>query len=186
MDDMTTTLIVVIALLVVAGVAAWLYMKKRRRDALRERFGPEYERAVRAAGEPTKAEAILEERARRVEQFDIRPLPAADRDRFTEAWRRIQARFVDDPRHAVVDADRLIVEAMRARGYPVENFDRRADDLSVHHPQVVQHYRAGRDMVLRHERGEAGTEDLRQAMVHFRALFSEVIEGGADERRRAS
>ena len=186
MDDTTTTLLVVIALLMVAGVAVWLYMRKRRSAALRERFGPEYERAVHVAGEPMKAEAILEERARRVEQLNLRPLSPTDRDRLAEAWRRIQARFVDEPQLAVVDGDRLIVEAMRARGYPVENFDQRADDLSVHHSDVVHHYRAGREIALRHQRGEAGTEDLRQAMVHFRALFAELIEANPNKTRRAS
>jgi hypothetical protein len=184
--DNNTLVVVVVALLVAAAVAAWVYLRRRRSAALRERFGPEYERAVNATGQPAKAEALLEDRAKRVERFEIRPLGTADRERFVNTWRRVQAMFVDDPRGAVIEGDRLIADAMRARGYPVESFEQRADDLSVHHAGVVQHYRAGRDIAVRHERGQASTEDLRQAMVHFRALFTELVEDRPETTRRAS
>ena len=185
MDD-TTLLLVIAAIVVVAAVLVWMYTRKRRSAALRQRFGPEYDRAVEATGEPTKAEAMLADRAKRVDRFDIKPLGPADRDRFADEWKRVQAKFVDEPRQAVIDGDRLITEVMRARGYPVEHFEQRADDLSVHHPRVVDHYRAGRAVVVRHERGQASTEDLRQAMVHFRALFIDLVEEDPERSRRAS
>jgi low affinity Fe/Cu permease len=184
--DNTTLLLVVIAVVAVAAVLGWYFIQNRRRRALRERFGPEYERTVHSVGDPAKAEAVLDERVKRVERFDIKPLGPADRNRFADEWKRVQARFVDEPRQAVTDGDRLITEVMRTRGYPVERFEQRAADLSVHHPAVVEHYRAGRTLVVRHEQGNASTEDLRQAMVHFRALFFELVEGDAERNRRAS
>lgn len=185
MDD-TTLLLVVAAIVIVVAVLGWIFMQRRRSHALRTQFGPEYDRAVDATGAPAKAEAMLADRVKRVERFDIKPLGPADRDRFADEWKRVQSRFVDQPREAVIDGDRLIKEAMRLRGYPVEHFDQRADDLSVHHPGVVEHYRAGRNLVIRHERGQASTEDLRQAMVHFRALFIDLVEDRPDRSRRAS
>jgi LPXTG-motif cell wall-anchored protein len=190
MDTATLTLVLIVAgVLVIA--AAWWFVRRRRRRAIRERFGPEYERTLEAVGSATRADALLADRARRVARLDIRPLAPADRDRMLEAWRRVQALFVDDPPRAVTEADQLIGDAMRTRGYPVEDdFDRRAEDLSVHHPVVVQHYRAGRELMVRHRRGLAGTEDLRQAMVHIRALFEELVAGAAagtsPRTRRAS
>lgn len=184
--DNNTLVLVIVALLAVAAIAAWVYLRRRRSAALRDRFGPEYDRAVSVAGQPAEAEAMLEERAKRVERFEIRPLAAADRERFLGTWRRVQAMFVDDPRGAVIEGDRLIGDAMRSRGYPVESFEQRADDLSVHHAAVVQHYRAGREIAIRHGRGQASTEDLRQAMVHFRALFTELVEDRPETTRRAS
>ena len=172
----TWAIVVIIAVLIGAAVAVWFYMNERRSRRLRSRFGPEYDRALREHHDRTRAERELERREKRVERLDIRPLPAAERERFIEAWRADQARFVDDPRGAVVEADRLVAEVMRARGYPVGNFEQRAADVSVDHPRVVQNYRAAREIVARHERGEAGTEDLRKAMVFFRLLFDELLE----------
>jgi hypothetical protein len=187
MENTTLTLVlVIVAIAIVVGVVAWLLLKRRRSQALRDRFGPEYDRTVNIAGEPAKAEVLLEDRARRVEGFNIRPLAREDSARYVEQWRRVQARFVDDPPSAIGDADRLIAEVMQKRGYPVENFEQRADDLSVHYAGVVHHYRAGREIVVRRGRGEATTEDLRQAMVHFRALFDELVEGRPTQKRRVS
>jgi hypothetical protein len=171
---------------VVVLAVVWLMMKRRRSLALRERFGPEYDRVVQARGTSAEAERELEARQRRVEAFTLRPLTQEDADAFTASWRSVQARFVDDPRNAVVEADHLIEQVMRARGYPVEDAARRLDDLSVDHAHVVNHYRAGRDIVRRHERGDATTEDLRQAMVHFRALFDELVAAHRRVARRAS
>ena len=175
------TMWLVIAIVVVAAaVVGWMLMRKRRTEHLRQRFGPEYERTVRQAGDVSKAEAALESRARRVEKLHIRKLSAEDAARFIAQWRRIQAQFVDDPRAAVAEADRLVGEVMQARGYPVGDFDRRVEDISVDHPNVVMNYRAAREIAQEHARGTASTEDMRQAMVHYRALFAELLETPAD------
>lgn len=184
MDNNTIAVIVVAAVLVAAAV--WLLLRRRRTDALRARFGPEYERELRAAGKVSEAERRLEERQKRVERFPLRSITAEEAQRFTTSWKNVQARFVDDPRTAVVEADRLIAEVMRARGYPVDDPNRQLEDLSVDHARVIDHYRAGRAIVIRHERGEASTEDLRQAMMHFRALFDELLHEATHAVRRAS
>jgi len=186
MDNQTMMAIVIVVAIVMVLAAVWLMMRRRRTTALRERFGPEYDRVLHARGTMTEAERELQERKRRVESFSLRPLTEEDADAFTASWRTVQARFVDDPRNAVVAAEHLITDVMRARGYPVEDAHRRLDDLSVDHARVVEHYRAGRDIVERHERGDATTEDLRQAMVHFRALFDELVAAHNRTVRRAS
>jgi hypothetical protein len=184
MDNNTIMIVVVAAILVVAAV--WLMLRRRRTDALRARFGPEYEHAVRSAGTVDKAERLLDERQKRVDRFALRTISADEAQRFTTSWKNVQARFVDDPRTAVLEADRLIGEVMRARGYPVEDPARQLEDLSVDHGAVIEHYRAGRAIAVRHEQGQARTEDLRQAMVHFRALFEELVSGAVPSVRRAS
>jgi len=168
------TIVVVVAALAVAGL--WVVTEKRRRLRLRQRFGPEYDRAVHDAGSERRAEAALDARTRRVAKLQIRPLSEADAVRFADAWRAVQARFVDEPPAAIVEADRLVGEVMTVRGYPLGDFDQRAADLSVDHPRVVANYRAARDIAQRHSRGEATTEDLRQAMIHYRALFEDLLE----------
>lgn len=184
--DATTLAVVVIVLLVVLA-AAFFVMKSRRSKSLQSRFGPEYERAVIETGAKSKAEHELAERARRVGKFDIHPLPPGGAQRFVTAWKQVQARFVDEPGAAVREADDLIGELMAARGYPVTDFEQRAADLSVDHGELVHDYRVAHQVALRHERGEAGTEDLRQAMIHYRALFEDLIEEPAPaEHRRAS
>ncbi len=179
MDSSTLIAIVIIAIAVIV-VVGWLYARRRRSERLRARFGPEYERTVRDTGSATRAEAALEARARKVEKLNIRPLTREESARFSDAWRRVQARFVDEPKAAVADASRLVTEVMSARGYPMADFDQRAADLSVDHAAVVDNYRAARDIGVRYERGEAGTEDLRQAMVHYRTLFQDLL--GSSER----
>ncbi len=171
----TSTLIVVIIAIVVIVAIVWLLWRQRRSRQLREKFGPEYERTVRETGNTGRAEATLEARARKVEKLNIRPLTRDESARFSDAWRRVQARFVDEPKAAVADADRLVTEVMSARGYPMADFDERAADLSVDHATVVDNYRAARDIRVRHDRGEAGTEDLRQAMVYYRSLFQDLL-----------
>lgn len=168
---------IVIGVLVVAvgAVAAWALRSKRRTERLQETFGPEYQRTVGASDDRRRAESELEERRERRERLDIRPLPPEDRDRYAQAWGATQAGFVDAPEEAVREADRLITEVMRERGYPMEDFDRRAEDLSVDHPQVVEDYRAAHAISLRAGDGDATTENLRQAMVHYRALFQELL-----------
>ena len=186
---MTNQELMAIAIVVVAALAllsVWLLMKRRTTTALRERFGPEYDHVLRTRDTQAEAERELQDRQRRVDAFALKPLSQGDADEFSASWKAIQARFVDDPRTAVVDADRLIVDVMRARGYPVEDTRHRLDDLSVDHAHVLEHYRAGREIVARHERGDAGTEDLRQAMVHFRAVFDELVAAHRRPARRAS
>ena len=167
--------IVVVAALVVLGVL-WAGIRANRSKKLQEQFGPEYDRV--AADSPTKreAEAELRDRRQRREQFDIRPLDSDQRERYRSRWLAIQAEFVDDPSASVAKADALIQNVMRDRGYPVDDFDTRAADLSVDHPDVVENYRAGHGIAVAHERGKAGTEELRKAVMHYRALFDELVE----------
>ncbi|HLY17171.1 MAG TPA: hypothetical protein VKR61_08090 [Bryobacteraceae bacterium] len=174
MNTLVIILIVVVAVLA-AGVV-WLAISRQKSKHLRARFGPEYQRTVAEMGAAGKAERDLARREKRVERLKIRPLPPATRDRLAEAWRKEQSRFLDDPQGAVLEADRLVMETMNLRGYPVADFEQRADDLSVDHAQVVQNYRAAHDIVARHKVGQADTEDLRQAFVHYRALFDELLE----------
>jgi hypothetical protein len=166
---------VVVAFLVIAALA----VGGRRRRRLQDRFGPEYERAVETAGDRRSAEAALREREQWREELEIRELTPAARDRYFDDWRVVQARFVDAPGAAVTDADRLVQQVMRDRGYPVDDFETRAEALSVDHPHVVEHYRAAHGVWAANERGEATTEDLRQSLVHYRSLFEELLGRGA-------
>ena len=174
--------IIVIALIVVIGVAVWLYSQQRKTKELRGSFGPEYERAVHETGDRGKAEAELEGRKERVEQLKLRSLEPREREQFAESWKSAQAQFVDDPQGAITEADRLVAEVMQVRGYPVGEFEQRAADVSVEHPRVVEHYRAAHAIAQKNEQGSAETEDLRQAMVHYRALFEDLLES-AEVRR---
>jgi hypothetical protein len=187
MHNMTnTTWVIVAAVVVIAALAlAWLYAQRRRRVVLRERFGPEYDRTVQAVGTSGRAAAVLEERAARVKEYHLRELSADESQRFAQAWRGVQARFVDDPGGAVTDGDRLVTEVMAARGYPMADWDRRAEDLTVDHASVVHHYRAAREIAMRHERHAASTEDLRQALVHYRELFADLLGPRSEVRRSA-
>jgi hypothetical protein len=167
---------IAIAVVIAAGVGIAVLVRKRRTRRLRTQFGgDEYTRAVREGGSRQKAEAALDKRTDRVEGLHIRPLGAADRARFIDAWTRVQARFVDGPGGAVTDADQLLGDVMFTRGYPVSDFEQRAADISVDHPQVLANYRAAHDTALRQTRGQASTEDLRQAMIHYRTLFEELV-----------
>lgn len=167
---------IVIILLIVAALV-WISRRMHLRK-MRKRYGPEYERLVAEMGSRKRAEARLIERERRVSQYDIRPLSEADRGRYMHAWKNVQARFVDDPGAAISEADHLLGDAMAARGYPMADFDRRSADLSVHYPEIVENYRLGHDVALKHREGKASTEDLRQAMIHYRELFEELVTGG--------
>ena len=164
--------LVLVALLGVAAAAA----RRRRSAAVRERFGPEYDRTVERAGRPRAAEAELTERERQRQRLDIVPLQPEARDRYLESWRAVQTRFVDNPSGAVSEADRLVTDVMRDRGYPIDDFEHRAADISVDHPSLVENFRAAHEIYLRSERGQASTEDLRQAFVHYRSLFDELLE----------
>ncbi|HLO19869.1 MAG TPA: hypothetical protein VK192_05190 [Sphingomicrobium sp.] len=182
---MTPTGWIILGIIIVAllAIVAILWSRRARSEHLRDRFGPEYDRAVEARGDRAKAEADLAAREKRVGKLDIRPLEPAERREFTERWTDVQARFVDDPARAVAFADALVGDVMKARGYPVSDFDQRAGDISVDHPVVVEHYHEAHDIALRHERGDASTEDLRQAMVHYRALFDNLVGAAAPTAR---
>lgn len=161
-------------LVLLAGIVA-LIVQNRRRANLRAKFGSEYTRTVEEVGSSRKAEAELQEREKRVAAFSLRPLSPQQVDMFSDNWMKVQTQFVDDPQGAVSRADVLLTEIMEVRGYPVVDFERRSADLSVDHPEVVQNYRSAHDIAIRHARGEADTEDLRQAMIHYRALFEELV-----------
>ncbi len=173
----TSTLLLLIAIVVVIVAVAWVMYRQMRAKALRSRFGPEYAHTVRQYGSEAKAQDALEARARRMEKIHIRPLSREDQEVFINRWQTVQRDFVDDPERAIRGADALVGELMSARGYPMADFEHRAEDISVDHPHVVQNYRAAHTIAERGTRGQAGTEDLRQAMVHYRALFDELLEG---------
>ena len=168
--------IIALAVIVAAGIVAWVFIRKRRTARLRTRFGgAEYARAVQEGGGRRHAEAGLDKRQERVESFHIRPLGSGDHARFLDSWRRVQARFVDSPGGAVTEADQLLGDVMSTRGYPVSDFEQRAADISVDHPQVMENYRTAHKIALRQTLGQASTEELRQAMIHYRTLFEELV-----------
>ena len=185
MDSSTLTLIVIAAAIVLLGVVLWAAMQKRRTNTLRSQFGDEYDRTVESEGKRAKAEAALEERAERVAKLEIRPLDPRERDAAIKDWRETKALFVDSPVEAVHRADRVLADIMAARGYPMADFDRRFEDLSVDHGEVARHYRDGHALVVNHGKGQGSTEDLRQAMIHFEALFDDLVNEVAhdDEAR---
>jgi hypothetical protein len=177
-SQIVLAVIAVAVLFVVLAVAT--AMRRRRSRALAEKFGPEYDRTVEAAGR-AKAEAELAARTKRVEKLQIRPLAAAERERYAELWRVAQQHFVDNPHKAVAEADQLVTEVMRVRGYPMSDFEQRAADISVDHPHLVTNYRAAHAIAERSTGPQAGTEDLRQAMVHYRALFEDLLGAAVTE-----
>jgi hypothetical protein len=176
MTETQIAILVVGALVLLGGV--WWVWAQRRRQALRSHYGPEYDRMVDKLGSRAKAEDELARRRQRVEKLELRPLPADERTHFGRAWAGLQARFVDDPRAAVTEAHRLLVEVMKARGFPEEDLEQRRADLSAELPQVVDHYREALAIADRNRQGSASTEDLRQALVHYRVLFQALLEGG--------
>src|SRR3984957_16389411 len=169
-------ILAVVLIVAVGALVAWLVMQRLRTQRLRQRFGAEYTHAVNTFGGRTKAEAELTKREQRVAGLTITPLAPADAARFSQAWNALQSRFVDNPKGVVGEADRLVRELMVKRGYPMGDFERRAADISVDHPAVVTTYRAAQAIAVRAERGEADTEELRKAVVHYRTLFDELLE----------
>lgn len=172
---MDTAFVIIIVVALVAGVAAWVFLQRNKTKQLRTRFGPEYEAELNRQGDRVRAEKELQRRANRVQKLDIRPLPSTDTEHYLGAWKQTQARFVDDPAASIKEADDLVGAVMKARGYPLEDFELRAADLSVDHPHVVRHYRTAHEIAVRQDRGEASTEDLRQALIHYRALFEDLL-----------
>jgi ABC-type nickel/cobalt efflux system permease component RcnA len=171
--DTWVWIVIAAAVVLVILLAVWSTTRKRRTSQLQEGFGPEYDRTVDEVGSRRKAETELSDREKRREELDIRPLAPGARDRFADRWRTVQERFVDSPDSALREAHGLVVEVMGERGYPTDDFDQRAADVSVDHPHVVENYRSAHAIT---ERRDADTEDQRKAMVHYRALFDELLE----------
>jgi len=173
---MNTATVIVLAVVLLAIIGAVWYIERRRSQRLQGQFGPEYIRAINEFGDRRTAESELERRQKRVHHYPIRELPSEERDRFADAWRADQARFVDEPAEAVREAHDLVNQVMKTRGYPVSSeFEHNAEDLSVEYPRLVEHYRVACDVAERQEQGRADTEDLRKAMVHYRTLFEELL-----------
>jgi hypothetical protein len=177
--------VIAVAVVVVLAVALFGLLRQRRTTRLQDQFGPEYNRTLDSADNKRQAEAELRAREDRRQQLEIRPLSLASRERYSERWQVAQSQFVDDPRGAVVVADSLIQSVMSERGYPVEDFEQRAADVSVDHPQVVENYREGHRLAMASANGDDSTENLRRAMQHYRALFDELVEPDADQRMAA-
>jgi hypothetical protein len=177
LQDLTPTqiAIVVAVIVVIVGAIVAFYLQRRRSEQLRRHFGPEYDRAIAEGGDRRRAETKLEERTERVKKFHLRPLSAENRAQFTEQWDRVQAHFVDAPAGAVAEADTLLGDIMATCGYPMGDFEQRAADISVEHPVVTQNYRSAHEIAVRQARGQASTEDLRRAMIHYRALFEDLV-----------
>ena len=179
MSAITIAVVVFFSVAVIIAVAAsiWLYASNRRTKELRSKFGPEYRRMARAEGDAGQAERLLLERERRVKKLEIKPLTETERNEFADAWEHAQAEFVDDPTAAVTHADILVQEVMNVRGYPVVDFEQRVADVSVDHPAVVQNYRLAHEIATRDD-DEVGMEKLREAMLHYRALFADLLHDG--------
>jgi len=185
LTDPNVLVLVAIVIVVIAAIA-WLYVRKRKSKTagLRQKFGSEYQRAVLAHGSERKAEEKLADREKRVEKLSIRDLEPMEHERFSKQWEAAQSRFVDSPKGAVAEADDLVCALMRSRGYPVSDFDQRADDISVDHPCVVENYRTAHEIALRVGKDQATTEELRTAMIHYRSLFEELMTSTAPAERK--
>lgn len=177
----TYIIIAVVLVLVIVGIILGpIFARRKRSERFQDEFGDEYDRTVKALGNEKEAQAELNERREHVETLNIRPLSLKERERYLADWTAVQSKFVDEPGQAVGDADRLIMEVMHLRAYPVSDFEQRAADISVNYPDLVSNYRAARDIALKNEQEQADTEELRQAMIHYRSLFEELLETDAE------
>jgi hypothetical protein len=176
-SNVTIVVAVVIVAAVIVALVLLLAQRRKKTQALQQRFGKEYQRTVTERGSEREAQAVLEQRQERVARFNIRRLAPDERDRYAEKWRVVQSHFVDDPKAAVIEADDTVQSVMTEQGYPMSNFEQRAADLSVDHANVVQNYRAAHQIAARHRQGRATTEDLRQAMIYYRSLFEDLLNG---------
>jgi hypothetical protein len=173
----STIIIIVVLVVVIAGIILGLIFARRKRsEQLHEHFGSEYDRTVQTTGDEKKAQTELNERQKHVEALDIRPLSVSERDRYLADWTAVQSKFVDEPGQAIVDADRLIIEVMQLRGYPVSDFEQRSADISVKYPALVSNYRGAREIAIKNKQQQANTEELRQAMIYYRSLFEELLK----------
>lgn len=178
MNTTTIVIVIVVAVIVIAciGLLASAAARRKRSQRLREHFGPEYDRAVEHSDDHRQAESDLRDREKRHRRLELRALDPAERNDFQDRWTRVQHEFVDDPGQAIRDADRLVIDVMGARGYPTDDFEQRADDLSVEHPTVTQRYREARRISRSHEQGGARTEDLRHAVTSYRSLVDALLD----------
>ncbi len=175
MNTTYTIIAVVLVLVIIGAILGVASARRRRSERLHDQLGPEYDRTVQAMGGEKKAQTELEERRKHVEALDIRPLSVSERERYLADWTAVQSKFVDEPGQAIVDADRLIMQVMQTRAYPVSDFEQRAADISVNYPALVSNYRAAREIAVKNEQHQADTEELRQAMIHYRSLFEELL-----------
>jgi hypothetical protein len=166
---------VVVVLVIIGAILGLVFARRRRSERLQDHFGPEYDHTVQVLGDEKKAQTELDERQKHVEALDIRPLSASERERYLADWTAVQSKFVDEPGQAIGDADRLIIEVMQVRAYPVSDFEQRAADISVTYPALVSNYRAARAIALKNMEHQAETEELRQAMIYYRSLFEELV-----------
>jgi hypothetical protein len=167
---------VVLVLAIVAAILAPRFARHQRTDRFQKEYGPEYDRTVQSAGSEKKAQTELNDRRKHVATLNLRPLSGPERERYTADWKTVQAKFFDQPGQATVEADHLIMEVMQLRNYPVSDFEQRAADISVQYPSLVTNYRAAREIAIKNEQKHAGAEDLKQAMLHYRALFDELLK----------
>jgi hypothetical protein len=168
-------IIVVLALVVIGVILGPVFARRKRSERLHDHFGTEYDHTVQTLGDEKKAQTELDERRKHVEALDIRPLSVGEHERYLADWTSVQSKFVDDPGQAIVDADRLIMEVMQVRAYPVSDFEQRAADISVNYPTLVSNYRAARVIAVKNDQRQADTEELRQAMIYYRSLFEELL-----------
>jgi FtsZ-interacting cell division protein ZipA len=181
MMNINYLIIIVVPVLVVVGIILGLIFSRRNRSQkLHEKFGDEYDHTLETMGNEKEAQKEMDERVKHVETLDIRSLSIEDRKRYMADWAVVQSKFVDEPGQAIGDADRLIMEVMQRRAYPVSDFDQRAADISVNYPDLVSNYRAARVIALKNEQNQADTEELRQAMIYYRSLFNELLEAETD------
>jgi hypothetical protein len=170
---------VVLVLVIIGAILVPFFTRRKRSERLQDHFGPEYDHTVQTMGDEKKAQTELVERQKHVEALDIRPLSASERERYQADWTAVQSKFVDEPGQAIVDADRLIMEVMQVRAYPLSDFEQRAADISVTYPALVSNYRAAREIAIKNKQQLANTEELRQAMIYYRSLFEELLAPAA-------
>jgi hypothetical protein len=175
MNNTYMIIAVVLVLVILGAILAPIFARRKRSERFHDKFGAEYDRTVQSTGNEKKAQTELDGRRKHVETLNIRPLSAHERERYLSDWTAVQAKFVDQPGQATVEADHLIMEVMQLRDYPVSNFEQRAADISVNYPALVTNYRAARAIAIKNEQHHAGTEDLRQAMINYRSLFTELL-----------
>jgi hypothetical protein len=171
---------VVLVLAIVGIILGVVFASRKRSERFKDQFGAEYDRTVQALGNEKEAQTELDERRKHVDTLNIRPLSMNEHMRYLADWTAVQSKFVDDPGRAIGDADRLIIEVMQLRAYPLSDFEQRAADVSVSYPDLVSNYRAAREIALKNEQQQADTEELRQAMIYYRSLFEELLETEAD------
>ena len=185
--DNTLIIVIVVLVVVISGIIlGFAFSRRKRSEKLQDQFGPEYDRAVQTMGDEKKAQTELNERQKHIETLEIRPLLVSERERYLADWAAVQSKFVDEPGQAIIDADRLIMEVMQLRGYPVSDFEQRAADISVKYPGLVSNYREAREIADKNKQQQANTEELRQAMIYYRSLFEELLktESAIGEERK--